>query len=159
MTRSRDLWRILVDEVALVKQNAHALDDLMYWARKRLLSRFESAYTETPKGKGKSSINRCGGVSKNDQPEASISVLRAPEEIVEVSMSDSRDNTGAEVNDCSYEVNDLVALKLLNKAGEMPSLEPSKDESIRTLCVGGLDKRIDDRISGTTSIPKVKLSP
>uniref|UniRef100_A0A2N9HXP1 C3H1-type domain-containing protein n=1 Tax=Fagus sylvatica TaxID=28930 RepID=A0A2N9HXP1_FAGSY len=39
-------------------------------------------------------------------------------------------------------VNDPVALKLLNKAGEMPSLEPPEDESIRTLYVGGLNERV-----------------
>ncbi|KAL0454469.1 UNVERIFIED_CONTAM: YTH domain-containing protein ECT2 [Sesamum latifolium] len=39
------------------------------------------------------------------------------------------------------EVNDPVALKLLNKAGEMPSLEPPEDESIRTLYVGGVTEQ------------------
>ncbi len=39
-------------------------------------------------------------------------------------------------------MNDPVALKLLNKAGEMPSLEPPEDESIRTLYVGGLNERV-----------------
>lgn len=42
-------------------------------------------------------------------------------------------------------VNDPVALKLLGKAGEMPSLEPPEDESIRTLYVGGLDARITEQ--------------
>lgn len=42
-------------------------------------------------------------------------------------------------------VNDPVALKLLNKAGEMPSLEPPEDESIRTLYVGGLDARVSEQ--------------
>ncbi|KAK6143769.1 hypothetical protein DH2020_024117 [Rehmannia glutinosa] len=37
------------------------------------------------------------------------------------------------IKDRYYGVNDPVALKLLNKAGEMPSLEPPDDESIRTL--------------------------
>ena len=36
-------------------------------------------------------------------------------------------------------------MKLLNKAGEMPSLEPPEDESIRTLYVGGLDARISEQ--------------
>ena len=36
-------------------------------------------------------------------------------------------------------------MKLLNKAGEMPSLEPPEDESIRTLYVGGLDGRISEQ--------------
>lgn len=42
-------------------------------------------------------------------------------------------------------VNDPVAMKLLNKAGEMPSLEPPDDESIRTLYVGGVDARISEQ--------------
>ncbi|KAF3660393.1 Zinc finger CCCH domain-containing protein 4 [Capsicum annuum] len=42
-------------------------------------------------------------------------------------------------------VNDPVAMKLLNKAGEMPSLEPPDDESIRTLYVGGVDARINEQ--------------
>ncbi|OMO90527.1 hypothetical protein COLO4_19088 [Corchorus olitorius] len=42
-------------------------------------------------------------------------------------------------------LNDPVALKLLNKAGEMPSLEPPEDESIRTLYVGGLVKKINEQ--------------
>ncbi|XP_020104637.1 zinc finger CCCH domain-containing protein 49-like isoform X1 [Ananas comosus] len=42
-------------------------------------------------------------------------------------------------------VNDPVALKLLSKAGEMPSLTPPDDESIRTLYVGGLDARITEQ--------------
>ncbi|GKU98803.1 hypothetical protein SLEP1_g11753 [Rubroshorea leprosula] len=49
------------------------------------------------------------------------------------------------IKDRYYGVNDPVALKLLNKAGEMPSLEPPEDESIRTLYVGGLDKRITEQ--------------
>ncbi|XVE59365.1 hypothetical protein DITRI_Ditri05aG0040800 [Diplodiscus trichospermus] len=49
------------------------------------------------------------------------------------------------IKDRYYGVNDPVALKLLSKAGEMPSLEPPKDESIRTLYVGGLDKRINEQ--------------
>ncbi|KAH0450246.1 hypothetical protein IEQ34_020938 [Dendrobium chrysotoxum] len=42
-------------------------------------------------------------------------------------------------------VNDPVALKLLGKAGEMPSLSPPDDESIKTLYVGGLDARITEQ--------------
>ncbi|XP_022730774.1 zinc finger CCCH domain-containing protein 40-like [Durio zibethinus] len=49
------------------------------------------------------------------------------------------------IKDRYYGVNDPVALKLLNKAGEMPSLEPPEDESIRTLYVGGLDKRVTEQ--------------
>ncbi|KAL6967628.1 hypothetical protein U1Q18_033437 [Sarracenia purpurea var. burkii] len=35
--------------------------------------------------------------------------------------------------------------RLLNKAGEMPSLEAPEDESIRTLYVGGLDARVTEQ--------------
>jgi pre-mRNA-splicing factor RBM22/SLT11 len=42
-------------------------------------------------------------------------------------------------------VNDPVALKLLSKAGEMPSLTPPDDESIRTLYIGGLDSRVTEQ--------------
>ncbi|KAL6560685.1 hypothetical protein OROGR_004244 [Orobanche gracilis] len=49
------------------------------------------------------------------------------------------------IKDRFYGVNDPVAHKLLNKAGEMPSLEPPEDESIRTLYVGGLDARITEQ--------------
>nr|KAJ0197231.1 hypothetical protein LSAT_V11C700371940 [Lactuca sativa] len=49
------------------------------------------------------------------------------------------------IKDRYYGVNDPVALKLLNKAGEMPSLEPPDDESIRTLYVGGLDERVSEQ--------------
>ncbi|GAB2301673.1 hypothetical protein Dimus_035704 [Dionaea muscipula] len=49
------------------------------------------------------------------------------------------------IKDRYYGVNDPVALKLLNKAGEMPSLEPPDDESIKTLYVGGLDARISEQ--------------
>ncbi|GER45917.1 pre-mRNA-splicing factor SLT11 [Striga asiatica] len=49
------------------------------------------------------------------------------------------------IKDRYYGVNDPVALKLLNKAGEMPSLEPPEDESIKTLYVGGLDARITEQ--------------
>ncbi|KAK8716604.1 hypothetical protein V6N13_043910 [Hibiscus sabdariffa] len=49
------------------------------------------------------------------------------------------------IKDRYYGVNDPVALKLLNKAGEMPSLEAPEDESIKTLYVGGLDKRITEQ--------------
>ncbi|CAN0920888.1 Zinc finger CCCH domain-containing protein 49 [Linum grandiflorum] len=49
------------------------------------------------------------------------------------------------IKDRYYGVNDPVAMKLLNKAGEMPSLEPPEDESIRTLYVGGLDARVSEQ--------------
>ncbi|XP_031382656.1 zinc finger CCCH domain-containing protein 49-like [Punica granatum] len=49
------------------------------------------------------------------------------------------------IKDRYYGVNDPVALKLLNKAGEMPSLEPPEDESIKTLYVGGLDARVTEQ--------------
>ncbi|KAK9268995.1 hypothetical protein L1049_000762 [Liquidambar formosana] len=49
------------------------------------------------------------------------------------------------IKDRYYGVNDPVAMKLLNKAGEMPSLEPPEDESIRTLYVGGLDARVTEQ--------------
>lgn len=49
------------------------------------------------------------------------------------------------IKDRYYGVNDPVAMKLLNKAGEMPSLEPPDDASIRTLYVGGLDARINEQ--------------
>ncbi|XP_072998110.1 zinc finger CCCH domain-containing protein 40-like [Typha latifolia] len=49
------------------------------------------------------------------------------------------------IKDRYYGVNDPVALKLLGKAGEMPSLTPPDDESIRTLYVGGLDARITEQ--------------
>ncbi|KAI4305828.1 hypothetical protein L6164_029170 [Bauhinia variegata] len=49
------------------------------------------------------------------------------------------------IKDRYYGVNDPVALKLLGKAGEMTSLEPPEDESIRTLYVGGLDARVSEQ--------------
>ncbi|KAK9120407.1 hypothetical protein Syun_018024 [Stephania yunnanensis] len=49
------------------------------------------------------------------------------------------------IKDRYYGVNDPVALKLLNKAGEMPSLVPPEDESIKTLYVGGLNERISEQ--------------
>ncbi|KAK9120395.1 hypothetical protein Syun_018012 [Stephania yunnanensis] len=49
------------------------------------------------------------------------------------------------IKDRYYGVNDPVALKLLNKAGEMPSLVPPEDESIETLYVGGLNERISEQ--------------
>ncbi|KAJ4842094.1 hypothetical protein Tsubulata_007939 [Turnera subulata] len=49
------------------------------------------------------------------------------------------------IKDRYYGVNDPVALKLLNKAGDMPSLEPPEDESIKTLYIGGLDARISEQ--------------
>nr|XP_019707972.1 zinc finger CCCH domain-containing protein 40 [Elaeis guineensis] len=49
------------------------------------------------------------------------------------------------IKDRYYGVNDPVALKLLSKAGEMPSLTAPEDESIKTLYVGGLDARITEQ--------------
>eukprot|EP00262_Sarcandra_glabra_P000126 TRINITY_DN1019_c0_g1_i1.p1 TRINITY_DN1019_c0_g1~~TRINITY_DN1019_c0_g1_i1.p1 ORF type:complete len:455 (-),score=60.81 TRINITY_DN1019_c0_g1_i1:212-1576(-) len=49
------------------------------------------------------------------------------------------------IKDRYYGVNDPVALKLLNKAGDMPSLVPPDDESIKTLYVGGLDARVTEQ--------------
>lgn len=49
------------------------------------------------------------------------------------------------IKDRYYGINDPVALKLLGKAGEMPTLEPPEDESIRTLYIGGLDARITEQ--------------
>lgn len=49
------------------------------------------------------------------------------------------------IKDRYYGVNDPVAMKLLNKAGEMPSLETPEDESIKTLYVGGLDERVTEQ--------------
>lgn len=49
------------------------------------------------------------------------------------------------IKDRYYGVNDPVALKLLSKAGEMPSLTPPDDETIRTLYIGGLDSRITEQ--------------
>ncbi|WOL06484.1 hypothetical protein Cni_G15218 [Canna indica] len=49
------------------------------------------------------------------------------------------------IKDRYYGVNDPVAMKLLSKAGEMPTLNPPEDESIKTLYVGGLDARISEQ--------------
>lgn len=49
------------------------------------------------------------------------------------------------IKDRYYGVNDPVAMKLLNKAGEMQTLEPPEDESIKTLYVGGLDARVTEQ--------------
>jgi len=61
-------------------------------------------------------------------------------------------------------VNDPVAMKLLNKAGDMPSLEPPEDESIKTLYVGGLDARINeqdlrDQFYAHGEIESIKMVP
>ncbi|VVB13275.1 unnamed protein product [Arabis nemorensis] len=52
-------------------------------------------------------------------------------------------------------VNDPVAMKLLGKAGEMGSLEPPEDASIKTLYLGGLNSRIleQDHYKKTATIP------
>lgn len=49
------------------------------------------------------------------------------------------------IKDRYYGVNDPVALKLLGKAGEMSSITPPEDESIKTLYVGGLDARVTEQ--------------
>ncbi|KAL2944508.1 Zinc finger CCCH domain-containing protein 49 [Bienertia sinuspersici] len=49
------------------------------------------------------------------------------------------------IKDRYYGLNDPVAMKLLNKAGEMQTIEPPDDESIKTLYVGGLDARITEQ--------------
>ena len=41
-------------------------------------------------------------------------------------------------------VNDPVATRLFNKSGEMPSLIPPEDESIKTLYVYELDSRVTE---------------
>lgn len=61
-------------------------------------------------------------------------------------------------------MNDPVAMKLLNKAGDMPSLEPPEDVSIKTLYVGGLDARISeqdlrDQFYAHGEIESVKMVP
>lgn len=68
------------------------------------------------------------------------------------------------IKDRYYGVNDPVALKLLNKAGEMPSLEPPEDESIKTLYVGGVDARITeqdlrDNFYAHGEIESIKMHP
>ncbi|XP_068668352.1 zinc finger CCCH domain-containing protein 40-like [Aristolochia californica] len=68
------------------------------------------------------------------------------------------------IKDRYYGVNDPVALKLLSKAGEMPSLAPPEDESIKTLYVGGLDARITeqdlrDRFYAHGEIESIRLVP
>ncbi|XP_010456427.1 PREDICTED: zinc finger CCCH domain-containing protein 4-like [Camelina sativa] len=46
------------------------------------------------------------------------------------------------IKDRYYGVNDPVAMKLLGKAGEMSTLKPPEDESIKTLYNGGLNSSI-----------------
>lgn len=58
-----------------------------------------------------------------------------------------------------YRVNESVALKLLNKAGEMPSLETPEDKSIRTLYVDGwMHEPLSRSLEITVLSPKVKSS-
>ncbi|XP_074324496.1 zinc finger CCCH domain-containing protein 4-like [Apium graveolens] len=52
------------------------------------------------------------------------------------------------IKDRFYGVNDPVAMKMLNMAGKMPSLEPPDDQRIRTHCVGRLDGGINDQETG-----------
>ncbi|XP_068635616.1 zinc finger CCCH domain-containing protein 40-like [Aristolochia californica] len=68
------------------------------------------------------------------------------------------------IKDRYYGVNDPVALKLLGKAGEMPSLIPPDDESIKTLYIGGLDGRVTeqdlrDRFYVHGEIESIRLVP
>uniref|UniRef100_A0A0C9RWG2 TSA: Wollemia nobilis Ref_Wollemi_Transcript_8826_1803 transcribed RNA sequence n=1 Tax=Wollemia nobilis TaxID=56998 RepID=A0A0C9RWG2_9CONI len=66
------------------------------------------------------------------------------------------------IKDRYYGVNDPVAAKLLNKAGEMSSLAPPEDEGIKTLYVGGLDQRVTeddlkDNFYGYGEIESIRL--
>ncbi|KAK2641767.1 hypothetical protein Ddye_023530 [Dipteronia dyeriana] len=68
------------------------------------------------------------------------------------------------IKDRYYGVNDPVAMKLLNKAGEMPSLEPPEDEGIKTLYVGGVDARVTeqdlrDNFYSHGEIESIKMHP
>ncbi|KAG9153391.1 hypothetical protein Leryth_017293 [Lithospermum erythrorhizon] len=69
------------------------------------------------------------------------------------------------IKDRYYGINDPVAAKLLGKAGEMPSLEPPEDESIRTLYVGGVDaakiteQDLRDQFYAHGEIESIKLVP
>ncbi|GAA0169270.1 RNA splicing factor [Lithospermum erythrorhizon] len=69
------------------------------------------------------------------------------------------------IKDRYYGVNDPVAAKLLGKAGEMPSLEPPEDESIRTLYIGGVDaakitdQDLRDQFYAHGEIESIKLVP
>jgi len=49
------------------------------------------------------------------------------------------------IKDRYYGVNDPVALKLLDRAKNMPSIEPPEDKSITTLFVGGLDEGVTEQ--------------
>eukprot|EP00088_Acartia_fossae_P030347 TRINITY_DN3131_c0_g1_i1.p1 TRINITY_DN3131_c0_g1~~TRINITY_DN3131_c0_g1_i1.p1 ORF type:complete len:407 (+),score=120.71 TRINITY_DN3131_c0_g1_i1:62-1282(+) len=49
------------------------------------------------------------------------------------------------IKDRYYGVNDPVAEKLLNRAKNMPSIEPPEDKSITTLFVGGLDDGVAEQ--------------
>ncbi|XP_073154481.1 zinc finger CCCH domain-containing protein 49-like [Henckelia pumila] len=70
---------------------------------------------------------------------------RGPECPYRHEMPETGELSQQNIKDRYYGINDPVALKLLSKAGEMPSLEPPEDESIRTLYVGGLDARITEQ--------------
>ncbi|XP_073287038.1 zinc finger CCCH domain-containing protein 40-like [Primulina huaijiensis] len=70
---------------------------------------------------------------------------RGPECPYRHEMPETGELSQQNIKDRYYGINDPVALKLLGKAGEMPSLEPPEDESIRTLYVGGLDARITEQ--------------
>ncbi|KAG8364056.1 hypothetical protein BUALT_Bualt19G0086400 [Buddleja alternifolia] len=70
---------------------------------------------------------------------------RGPECPYRHEMPETGELSQQNIKDRYYGVNDPVAMKLLNKAGEMPSLEPPEDESIRTLYIGGLDARVTEQ--------------
>ncbi|XP_051152057.1 zinc finger CCCH domain-containing protein 49-like [Andrographis paniculata] len=70
---------------------------------------------------------------------------RGPECPYRHEMPEEGELSQQNIKDRYYGINDPVAMKLLNKAGEMPSLEPPEDESIRTLYIGGLDARITEQ--------------
>ncbi|XP_073277605.1 zinc finger CCCH domain-containing protein 40-like [Primulina huaijiensis] len=70
---------------------------------------------------------------------------RGPECPYRHEMPETGELSQQNIKDRYYGINDPVALKLLSKAGEMPSLEPPEDESIRTLYVGGLDARVTEQ--------------
>ncbi|KAK4491263.1 hypothetical protein RD792_001999 [Penstemon davidsonii] len=89
---------------------------------------------------------------------------RGPECPFRHEMPETGELSQQNIKDRYYGVNDPVAMKLLNKAGEMPSLEPPDDESIRTLYVGGVDARVTeqdlrDNFYAHGEIESVKLVP
>lgn len=68
------------------------------------------------------------------------------------------------IKDRYYGVNDPVANKLLNRAKDMPSLDPPSDLSIKTLYVGGIDDRVTeedlkDQFYGYGELDSIKVVP